>query len=171
MTKELTTLDDLTEAQQVINQLVEASHGEIGPDLDKLMGEVEIKKPVKLQGYYNKVAYAKLHIGFFKDKEDSLRRTRKALEAFVDWANNKVKNYMMVLGIKEANGTDIRYQLQSCKPRLVIDETKLPQEWKLSITTWVPDRERISDAVLGGVDIPGCSFEGGFSIRTYPKKV
>lgn len=164
------TLQDLTEAQLTINKILELSLGEIDDTLETIIDKVEVQTPDKLQKYFNRIKYAKLCIQWFKENEDTARSSRKTLERFINWATGNIKWHMQALGLKEANAVTVRYTLASCRPSLVIDEALLPEEWKMSVTTWVPDRQRIEDAVLSGVEIPGAKLEGGFSLRSYSKK-
>lgn len=165
------TLYDLTQAQKQINALLELSQGEIDPDLESFMGIIDVETADKVQGYYGFITYAKMHVEHFKNEYKRLRRIADTFQRAVDLTLSSIKEHMQVLGLKEANGNDVRFKLASCRPRLSIDETLLPDEWKIAITTWVPDRQRIEDAVLSGVEIPGAKLEGGFSLRSYSKKV
>lgn len=163
------TLMELSEMAQYIDRQLVESGGEITPEIDQLITQLELAVPQKVDGYNvvierleNQMEYVKTHI-------DSMTKYRRAISSTLDRLKSNIKNYMVVNGKKEVLGHETRFVLTSAKEKLVVDESLIPENWKMTVTERVADKERIKDALSLGITITGAKLEGGYGLRTYRK--
>lgn len=74
---------------------------------------------------------------------------------------------MISMGKNELSGSDVRFKLTKTAQRLVVSETELDPSYLLTVTTQVPDKERIKSDLLSGHSVRGAALDGGLALRTY----
>jgi 3'-phosphoadenosine 5'-phosphosulfate sulfotransferase len=84
---------------------------------------------------------------------DSLKARRERLLHSVDRARALVADAMAEAGEKRIVAPDMTIALRQGKPRLILDEERLPDAYKIAKTTYKADRAAIQAAVDRG-DVP-----------------
>lgn len=102
---------------------------------------------------------------FYKKKADAFNRMAKSCNSLQDRLKERVKTALTILEKDEIEGDDFRFKLSTSKPKLIIDESILPSEYKMII--YEADREKISKDLAEGKEIPGARFEETKALRKY----
>lgn len=164
------TLFSLVQQANVISRMLAESGGEITPELDALMANVDVKLPEKIDGYHVVMERLEVEAKYWKDKSTAYALMAKAHTAIQEKIKERLKEAMKALGVDEIKGHDVRFKLSNVKPSLVIDEAKLDPSYTMVVTETVPDKERIRAALSEGARIPGAQLVPGQSLRPYLNK-
>jgi len=167
-TKQATLYDLTVQAQDVIAKIVE-SKGELSVELERTLAELDLNTASKIDGYNSLIERLEWEHDYFDYKISGLKKVSLAICKFRERLRDAIRAHMVALDKKEALGNDTRFVRSNCRPKLEVDDALLPMEWKTVVTTYVPDRERIEEALLGGVEIPGAHFTGGEALRSYAR--
>lgn len=158
----------LVEMECSIYQQIADSNGEISEDLDLALQLVQLNKADKLDACQYMMDLFAQRAAFLKAKEEEFRASRKTVERVRDRIKGKIKDAMLALGVTEAKGNEYRFKLSTNKePKISVNEEYLPREYFKSVTTFVPDREKIEKALNLGLRVPGAHFEPVVSLRSY----
>lgn len=181
MTYDLTTpkrtLLQCTDDYVALSEIIEQSQnpGELDNTLEAWLSEVDRNLAIKVDHY-------QLFMDDLGAKADRLRARAQALtdaartiERVSASLKARIKMAMTMMDVQELSGEEFRFQLQRGPSRLVLEEKSLPEEYRMIVTTVVPDKERISEGLKKGAVIPGARIEQVQSLRTYgarqlPKK-
>lgn len=165
--KSLSTL--VVEMAQIEAQIVEAE-GEITPAIEAMLASVQTDLAFKVDGYAFFMDKLKINAGYWKDQAEISYRVSKSLLNVEERLKGGIKFAMQALNTDEVKGVDVRFKLSKSKPRLLLEETMLPAEYKMVVTEMVPDKEKIHHDLGVGIEIPGAKLEESFSLRKYPNK-
>jgi len=169
-TKPKTTLMQRIDDRLAIWQAIRDMDGELTPFIESWLAEVEKSLAVKVDGY--KFLQDELKSEGERLREEAKRITAAArtIDAMGDALQERIKLAMQKMETDEIVGKVWRYKLSNTAPALVIDASKLPEEFKLTVVTKVPDRDRIKPLLEMGETIAGCELRAGKSLRTYVVK-
>lgn len=154
------------EASELIQKIIDAE-GEITEEVENALAEVEAKLSVKADSYAVIMDRFKLESDYYKEKGKELTELAKRLSNASDRMKEAIKFAMLKLKTNEIQGEDIKFKLSLSKPKLVIDEAKLPGEYKVQVVSYIPDKEKIQTALNLGDDVAGAHFETSHSLRKY----
>lgn len=157
----------LTEEAMQINKILFETNGELTPELEKRLDELDITSQDKVEAYSVTCERFLIEYDWLKRKADELLKIARAYKAVEERLRENIKRHMLALGLKEAKGNTIRYVISQTKEKLVIDEDKLSDKYKMSVTTLEPDNERIREELNKGEHVEGAELQGGFALRKY----
>lgn len=164
------SLYGLVQQANTISRMLAESGGEITPELEALMANVDVKMPEKIDGYHVVLERLEVEAKYWKDKSAAYALMAKAHTAMHDRIKDRLKDAMKALGVDEIKGHDVRFKLSNVKPALVIDESKLDPSYTMVVTETVPDKERIRAALTEGAKIQGAQLVQSQSLRPYLNK-
>jgi hypothetical protein len=170
MTDKQNTLFSLVQQAVAIERMIHEAGGEITPELENLMSNVDVNLPEKIDGYKFVIDTLEARAAFFKSQAEPYLKAAKSLAALGDKLSLNIKQAMLTLDKKEIEGNAHRFVISGAKPKLVINPDVLPSEWKMQVVETVPDKERIKTALDEGFSVTGASYEPSFSLRTYVNK-
>lgn len=162
----MTTLNDLVATSHMISQNLIESGGEITPEIELILKDIDIKIPAKIDAYSHAIARLDMESAYWKSKAQDYQRIAKACERAVDTMKSNIKAAMYSLDQRSIEGNDVKFTLSATKPSLVIDESVLSDEWKMIVQESVPDKERIRQALMAGAEIKGATLVAGDALRT-----
>lgn len=162
------TFAEIVATELSIYQQIEEAQGEISPALDLALQLVELEKAEKLDACKYVIDQFAIRADFLKQKEEEFRATRKTIENVIEKIKRRIKEGMTSLGIDEAVGNEYRFKLSVSKePKIVIDEALLPETYQKVVQQYVPDREKIAEALSAGFQVPGATTEPVLTLRSY----
>lgn len=170
MSEEKKTLFDLVAQTNSITQTLIERGGELDADLEKIFDEVNLQLADKVDSYAGVMERMDTEASYWKAKADMYSKIAKAHAAVKDRLKDRIKSAMTAMGKDEVLGNDIRFKLAKAQPALIIEDSVLPAEFKMVVTTHVPDKERIKEALKEGFSVPGARLENSFSLRQYANK-
>ncbi len=162
------TLTQIRETNRLIESILESDDGLITPEIEAMMNEVALAEPEKIDSYYHIMKRIEAEESYLKDREAELRSARKALENNRERLKNNLKFHMEQTQQTEVSGNEYRFKLAGSKPRLVIDESKVPDQYKVEVIERVIQKDRIKEDLDMGIAVEGASLEASYSLRPYP---
>jgi hypothetical protein len=161
--------DIVVESQRVINLIIE-SGGEITPEVEQVYNELQAQFIHKVDSCYYVIKKLDSDAEFFKKQSEFYQRIAKGIETSKVRIKDMIKSGMIALEKTEVSGDLSRFCLQKIADKLIIDETKLPGEYKTIVQTIVPDREKILSDLKAGKEIEGAKLIENFALRDYASK-
>jgi hypothetical protein len=165
------TLHSLVQQAQAIEAAIVEVGGELSPELEKLLENLDLTIAEKLDGYSFIMDRFENEAAFFRTKADTFARVSKGLLLFQDKLKERVKLAMVAMGKDEVKGNEVRFKLSNSAPKLVIEnESMLPAAYQKIVQTVVPDKEKIREDLSIGLSVEGCKLVNGKSLRSYINK-
>lgn len=154
------------EMGEILNQLAE-NGGELSEVLEQafdLTGEQLVEKADKYALFMERLEN---EAEFWDAKAKSYQKVSRSCKSLKERLNNNIKVAMQLMETDEVQGTEVRFKLSRSNPKLVIEESIIPDAWKMQVVEVVPDKKRIGEALETGEQIPGAKYEASFSLRKY----
>lgn len=161
-----TTLQSLVLELRSVEECLLSNGGEITPELEEELGTLETHLAVKADNYDHRIKMLSARADAFKARAEEFTKSARAIQNYSDRLKDAVKQAMLKLGKSEINGDFVRFKLSATKPRMILDETKVPRQFFTQVVSEIPDKKRIEEASQFA-EIPGVSFEQGYALRTY----
>ncbi len=157
MSKSLPTL--LNEASELENQLV-ALAGELTPELEQALMQLEIAIPNKVQNYINLLDRLELETDHLYDKGQKFLMASKALGNLRQKLLDNIKNTMVNNQLSELRGSDEVFTITKGKPKVVVGpDAKLPPELVETTIETRPRKDEIRARLERGDLFHGISLE------------
>ncbi len=148
----LEALDFLTDPE--LDLPIEA----VNDTLEGLTGELE-DKAVNVAKFLRNMETAADAI---KIAEAEMAKRRKALENRVQWLKSYIKGSMEACGISQVECPYFKLSIQKNPASVnVLDEDKIPAEFKEQVISWKIDKTAIKEAIKSGGTIPGAELING----------
>ena len=162
------TLHSLVQQAQVIESALVEAGGELTPELEAIIANLDVSVAEKIDGYSFIMDRFENEAAVFRTKADSFARVAKGLTLFQDKLKERVKLAMVAMGKDEIKGNEVRFKLSNSAPKLVIEnEMVIGDAYKKIVQTIVPDKEKIREDLSIGLAVEGCKLVNGKALRTY----
>jgi len=165
--KSLVTL--MRESDRLMQSIVENA-GEITPEIETEIDVNAASISLKIDKYNFILERIDKEIEFFDCKERQMKTIKKSFESTKQQIRNRIKDIMLSKGIKELIGKEYKFVLSESQPKLIVDESILPSEYKMQVVSYESDKDLIKDAIKSGKQIIGAIFEKVYLLRTYFNK-
>ena len=153
----------------VLNQLIE-SGGELTPEMEAQLAQVEINLPVKVDGYAAIMERLEMEEAYWKEKAAKFIAVARGCTNVRDRLKESLKFAMSELGTTEILGNDVKFKLSNSKPKMIIDPDTIDKAYTMQVTTTEIDKKRIEEDLKMGVPVQGARLEETKSIRQYVNK-
>lgn len=164
------SLIELANQKIILWQTILDSGGELSSETEAWLEKVETELPTKVDQY-------KFVLDELSDQEERLRKqaqeltlAARTLSTIQEKMKDRIKYVMDKLGETEINGESHRFVLSKSRPKLVITDADLPENFKMIETKTVPDKEKIQAAIDLGMFVSGVTLEEVKTLRTYVRK-
>lgn len=168
--KPKTNLFEIVAQAQSIEKMIAEAGGELTPELEAALDNIDLTMATKVESYSYLVDRVCHEAMFWKGKAQQFTKLARALESVADRVEGNMKKAMIAMQKTEVLGESVRYVLSTTKGALVVDTAKLPDTYKMAVTEYVADKEKIRAALEKFEDVPGAKLEGGYSLRKYANK-
>ena len=158
--------DLVTGFSSILERIAEAG-GELTPELEALFDQVGQEIQVKTDSYAFVMDRLEAEAAFWKQRAEQFGKVAKSCTSLRERLKDGIKAAMLQLGRDGIEGTDFRFALTTQGKKLVLDEVLLSDAWKMQVVEIVPDKERITQALQGGKEVPGARFEEVKALRKY----
>ena len=166
-----TSLYEIVAQAQVIENAIAEAGGELSPELEKALMQVDLSLTEKVEGYSHVIDRLESVATFWNGKADEYYAIASGVANAAKKIKERLKLAMVEMNKDEVFGESIRYKLTPTKGSLVIsDASKLPDEYLMIETKKVPDKEKIRAQLESFGDVPGASLEGGYQLRKYANR-
>lgn len=167
MNTERNLLELANEARELESLIMDAG-GELSPEVEARLNFNSLQLQQKIDSYVYVEEHFDAMEALWKRRAESCAAIAKRFARTREQLRDRVKFVMNEMQANEIAGKFYRYKLSATSGRLVIDsEAAIPTDFKMVVTTTVPDKDRIKDALKAGFQVPGAHLEGGVQLRTY----
>lgn len=165
----MTSLPDLLfQSIQLAKQIEESTDDVFPHELMIAQEETDIAIKQKVDSYSSIIDHFERDALKWKEQEQLCKAQKQKANGMVDRLKTRLKEYMGFSKRRELVGNYFRFLLTDMQPKLVIDEEKLPREYMMPVTTYVPDKEVIRYKLERGEIIEGAHLEPVQAMRRYP---
>lgn len=167
----MSTLIELTDEAQRIERLIiasaETNAGEIDPDLDAWLNQLQLEISGKVDKYVYVMDRLDQVAQALSERAEKLKRASQAADRAREAMRDRVKIAMRDLNARELTGNDWKFQLVKSSARLEItgDVKQLPPDCVIIKTEYAADKARIKELLKAGREIAGCALVPVDSLR------
>jgi hypothetical protein len=156
--KKTTLYDLIVNAQLIVAALVE-SGGEITPDIDAALNTHQLALSAKVDSYAFVEDQLETQARVLKEREETVYKIRKGLENARERLRQNLKNGMKAMEMREILGNEFKYAISERKPRIVFEESLVPDQYKYVVHQTLVDTEALLTALNRGESVPGARLE------------
>lgn len=160
------SLKDLVAKSSFITTRLIETCGELTPEIEKEISELEVKIPAKIDSYCGLIDRLEAEAEFFEAKSKELQRVSKGLLNLKEKLRERVKFTMLENGLDILEGDNEKFTLSPSKAKLIVDSVNsLPREFQKVEVVVTAENEKIREALQNKVEIPGCRLEPTYALR------
>ena len=160
------SLNQIANELVVTNYSLELNQGEIDAVLENEIIALQNELATKVDHYKFRLEKLESLAEFWKAQMQDAKNVKDAIENHIDRMKETIKHTMTQLQTNELVGEKYKFKIRPSKPRLDLDVAMLSQEYKMQVTEWVPDKEKIRAALEAGQVVEGASLEQGVTLAT-----
>lgn len=162
------TLSAITQRGLDLLKKLSDANGELTPELEALVDVQETDLQLKVEGYASMLSRLDREEEFMRSQAEPFLRAARTCKRLEKKLRENLKRALELLQVDEIKGESIRFKLSATKQALILDESQIPDKYKLTVMTFVTDKERIRSDLELGVEIPGARLEKSVALRQYP---
>lgn len=167
MNKNLMTI---AEDALALEQLILENGGELTPELEAWLDEVDRRLSTKADSYSFAIDRFESTAEVLRKRAESYVAAARTLDNTVARLKDRIKTAIMMMEKREVRGKEIVFKLQNSAAKLVLKDIELPKAYMIAETFYRPDRERILAELKDGAIIPGAVLLPNYALRTYVNK-
>jgi len=161
------SLVEIATTQAKIETALIESGGEITPDIEAMITEIDLKLPEKVDSYDGLIQRMEMLTAYYRGRAADFTKLARGADAFIDKLKNNLKFAATSMGVKELIGVDQKFVLVPGE-KVEIDElAKLPASFIVTEVTHKPDAKAILRELKEGHDVPGARLVETMSVRRY----
>jgi hypothetical protein len=159
----------VAESQNITSALIE-SGGQLSPELEEALINLEVKLPSKIDAYAAVLERMEMEEEYWKAKAKQYQSIAKGCLNVREKIKESLKTAAEALGSDELLGVDSRFKITNSNPKLIIDQQLLSEDYLVKKVIFEPDSDKIKDDLKAGKEISGAWFLNSKSIRIYANK-
>lgn len=159
--------DLIIEAREIARTILDSD--DVFPhDLDLLKETNEIQIKQKIDSYFSLIKHFEREGEMWEEQEKLCKAQRQKFEKLHERLRDRLKECMKLAGTQELQGNLTRFVNVNMKPKLVVDEEKLPKKYLMPVTTYQVDKDALRFDLEQGEIIEGAHLEPVTALRKYP---
>lgn len=159
--------DLIIEAREIARTILDSD--DVFPhDLDLLKETNEIQIKQKIDSYFSLIKHFEREGEMWEEQEKLCKTQRQKFEKLHDRLKDRLKECMKLAGTHELQGNLTRFVNVNMKPKLVVNEEKLPKKYLMPVTTYQVDKDALRFDLEQGEIIEGAHLEPVTALRKYP---
>lgn len=159
-------LSRMKKVAEVERKIVE-NGGEMTPEIEQSLDFSNLSLKKKVDAYAFLVENLREKSRYWDEKAALLKKYSRACEAAAKRIHERIKGNMLLEGVTELLGNDVRYKIQGTAFSLDINERELPEEFFITEIVKTVDREKIRQKILANEFVPGVRRVDNFALKTY----
>lgn len=171
MTQATKTLKDILNTVAEIESQIEASKGEITPELETALTQTQVDLLSKIDAYHAVMERLDLSVEYWKRKEDDAKAVRKSLESAVDNFKERLKMTMLGMDQKTLVGDEIIFTLNPTRGKVeIVNQESAEVNYGEQVVTTKVNLDRIRKDLENGIDLGAAKIVQTYSLRTKANK-
>lgn len=159
----------LTEELRQIEDVIMKAEGEIIPDFEAMLDKVKTDLAVKVDAYDWMIRNLNAKANVLCDQAGERLQMAKNMRRYVDEMKDRIKQTILAMGVTEVHGNETTFKLSFGAPKLVIDEEKIPAEFKMPVTTIEVDKKKVKDALNNQTPVEGAELAPVYKLLVRPR--
>ena len=147
----LDVADDLTPEQQAL--------------MDTYLNELAAAEAQKVDNFARFVRSESARAEYYKEEAQRLSKKSKSAEQRIGYLKMRYAEIMRQQGLKNVSGNAYKLSLRPSHSVAVENLDLLPDQFRRLKTEISPDKTAIKEALLAGVEVPGCSIVENASLQ------
>lgn len=164
------SLYSLVNEAQALFEVLSENNGELTPELEAKLTNLEVNLPIKIDAYNVILERAEIEENYWKKKAESMLAVAKGCKNIRERLKEQLKLSAIHLGKSELVGNDVKFKISNSKPKLIVNESEIESIYKFDVVTTEIDKKRITEDLAIGVPVRGAFLEETKSIRSYVNK-
>lgn len=158
----------LAEESAKIEIALAESGGELTPEIEAMLAEIDVKLPEKVENYAMLMDRMDDLAEFYESRMEMLAKMKSAAIKVVERCEQNLKLAMEKTGETEIKGVDVRFKLSPTAGKVVIENEELidPAYTVIEQVRKI-EKKRIGEDLKAGVPVKGARLEVGTSLRRY----
>jgi hypothetical protein len=144
--------------------------GEDAKEIVEYLNQIRTDLASKSDSYCFTMERLKNSSQLLKEKADQFLKASRTLDNLHKQMKDRIKESMRILGKNEIKGDHMVFKLTENAPRLEIDPSYLPSEYKKEVIEFEIDKEKIEADTKQGIVITGVTLNPSFTLRTTVNK-
>jgi hypothetical protein len=133
---------------------------------ESMRQEYDGKLTEKIDGYVFRLRMLERESDAIKSRVDDLNATKRQLDAFKQWLKDNLKRSLTELELTQIVGNETKVTLSKSAPALeIVNESLLPEKFRVQTISIDIDRAAIKDALLNGEKVDGAQLTQGTTLR------
>lgn len=154
----------VAQANFITERLIE-NEGEVTPELDELLTIHTSQLAQKVDSYAVVMERLESEAEYWRKKSQDMAAKAKAMTNAQERIKDQLKAAMQILSLEQLAGEHFSFKLSKSRPKLSIDATALPADFKTQTIVYEPDKDKIADALNSGLDVPGAEYVPVYALR------
>lgn len=155
----------VAEAQDITCAILEAD-GEITPSIELALAINVNTVASKVDSYQAVMDRCKVESEYWDERKKECDKMKRAYEAVEKKLKDNIKYFMTATGATKIEGFYSGFSISESPGALVIDDLDLiPEQYKLEVISYEPNKPLLKAALLEGALIPGAHIEHGQTLR------
>ena len=168
-------LDELVVYSRDITDKIIAAHGEITPEIEAELEQVEHNLALKVDKYNYVMERLDLESKYWKDKAALYQKISKFCTTYKDALKARIKQAMQAMQQNEIEGYDYKFKLVGGGETVEFENEEqvlndLPGEYLKEEITYKIDKKLLLEDLKQGHHFEGCTIKPIISLRIYPRK-
>lgn len=165
------SLQKRVEDKLALWQLIHDCDGEITPQLETWLKEVDTQIATKIDSYVYFLDDISSEATRLQEEARALSDASRSLDRVYEALKDRIKQSMMVLGENELGGQKWRFKLvRSMNGPIEVDPSLVPKKYEKTTIVKELDRKQIKADLLAGEDVPGATLTESVQLRNYVNK-
>jgi hypothetical protein len=164
----MSNLISLATLANEIHETLLANGGDLTPELELKLMEIESKLPNKADGYAYVCEDLSHKIDMLKSRAKSYAHAAQSLDRHIDYMKSKMRDVLTMMDTKEIKGIEYKWKLQNAKDKVIIEnEALIPDQYMEVTITRTPIKELLYAELKTGREVPGCRLESSTYVKSY----
>lgn len=161
------TLAVISSDMRAVLDLLQEEGGELNTILESWFDDISKNLTEKVDAYHGRLEQLERLSDIARKRAQDAQAAARTIERMDSALRDRIKHAMTVMDTKEVRGVEWRYRVTPTKGSLVFQEERVPDRFKMQVTTTVVDKERLRAALEAGEIVSGAVIEPGFALRSY----
>ena len=157
------TLFEIT--QEVIELASSLEDGEFTPELEQQLAITRDELENKAENYVKVIRQVEGDISVIDAEIKRLQEIKKAKSNVVDRMKGSLSEAMQAFRVDKIETSLMKLFFRKSESVEILDESLVPEQYKLSRVVVNPDKTRIKKIIKSGEDVPGCEIVEKFNLQ------
>lgn len=164
----MSNLVSLASLANEIHQTLLENGGDLTPELELKLMEIESKLPNKADGYAYVCEDLEHKVDMLTSRANVYAHAAQSLKKHIKFMKDKMRMALELIGDREIKGIEHRWRLQSAKDKVIIEnESLIPDQFIETTIIRVPIKDLLYIELKTGRAVPGVRLESSTYAKAY----